>query len=253
MDVMSDNRNTVGVSTQGDDAQRGRILTRREALVLLGSAGVLALRRPTLAGAEELAGCVVRPQQTEGPYFIDELLNRRDIRSDPSDGTTRPGAQLDLTFRVSRLAVGACSPLAGAVVDLWHCDHLGVYSDVKDPHFDSRGKKFLRGYQTTDGDGIARFTTIYPGWYPGRTVHQHFKIRSAPSAARGFEFVSQLYFEDGLTDQVHSKPPYSAKGQRRMRNAHDGIFARGGSNLVLNVVSRDSGYRASFAVALQNA
>src|SRR5262249_24919601 len=151
-----------------------------------------------------LPSCIARPQQTEGPYFIDERLNRSDIRSDPTDGSVKPGTPLDLTFRVARLASQACMPLAGAVVDVWHCDHLCAYCDLEDPRFDPVGKKFLRGYQVTDSDGGARFTTIYPGWYPGRAVHIHFKIRSGPSSKRGFDFTSQLYFDDALTDRVHA-------------------------------------------------
>ena len=84
-------------------------------------------------------------------------------------------------------------------------------SDVTDPSFNSVGKKFLRGHQMTDAAGVARFTTIYPGWYPGRTVHIHFKIRTEPAAARGYEFASQLYFDDALTDRVHARDPIRPK------------------------------------------
>ena len=148
--------------------------------------------------------------------------------------------------------VKACAPLAGAVVDLWHCDHRGVYSDVRDPDFNTVGKKFLRGYQVTDSAGVARFTTIYPGWYSGRTVHAHFKVRSAPSATPGFDFTSQLYFDDALTDEVYARKPYTEKGPRNQRNAGDGIFARGGSRLLPPVVRRGDGYAATFEVALQS-
>ena len=169
-----------------DDAPEGRILTRRETLALLGSSSLFLLSRGALrAAAPATPGCIARPEQTEGPYFVDEALDRSDIRSDPADGSVTPGARLDLTLNVSRIAKGACVPLAGAIVDLWHCDALGVYSDVRDPHFDTTGKKFLRGFQATDTNGAARFTTIYPGWYPGRAVHIHFKVRTAPKKAAG--------------------------------------------------------------------
>jgi protocatechuate 3,4-dioxygenase beta subunit len=184
---------------------------------------------------------------------VDESLNRSDIRSDPSDGSVKPGARLDLAFKVSRLFGDGCAPLAGALVDVWHCDHLGVYSDVEDPDFNTVGKKFLRGYQATGPDGVARFTTIYPGWYHGRTVHVHFKIRSAPSRTPGFEFVSQLYFDDTLTDEVHSRPPYAAKGRRNRRNSDDGIFSRGGSQLLLSPARTEQGYAAPFEIAIQDA
>jgi protocatechuate 3,4-dioxygenase beta subunit len=104
----------------------------------------------------------------------------------------------------------------------------------------------------TDGDGLARFTTIYPGWYEGRTVHIHFKIRSAAGGGRAHEFTSQLFFDDALTDEVHSRPPYTARGGRgRLRNARDGIYRDAGAQLVLAVAPAAFGYAASFDLALE--
>jgi hypothetical protein len=103
----------------------------------------------------------------------------------------------------------------------------------------------------TDARGEARFITLYPGWYPGRTVHIHFKIRTAPVAKRSFEFISQLYFDDHMTDLVHRAPPYAANGPRTVRNHHDWIFLRGGDRLMLAPMSVASGYEASFPISLQ--
>ncbi len=238
-----------------DDRPRGYVLSRREVIALLGAGAyaVLSGPRPTRAQgpATRSSPCVVRPEQTEGPYFVDELLHRADLRTDPTDGTTRPGAPLDLTILVSRLAGERCQPLAGVQVDVWQCDHLGVYSDVEDPSFSTVGKKFLRGYQVTDEQGRAHFTTIYPGWYRGRTVHIHFKVRSPRTQRPGFEFTSQLYFDDALTDRVHATSPYAERGTRTTRNERDGIYRRGGSQLLLAVVPQDAGYAGTFEVALQ--
>lgn len=238
-----------------DDRARGYVLSRRDVVTLLGAAGyaVLAGPRPTRAQgqATSSAPCVVRPEQTEGPYFVDELLHRADLRTDPSDGTTKPGAPLDLTILVSRLAGERCQQLAGVQVDVWQCDHLGVYSDVQDPSFSTVGKKFLRGYQVTDDQGRARFTTIYPGWYRGRTVHIHFKLRSPATQRPGFEFTSQLYFDDALTDRVLATSPYAERGSRTTRNSADGIYRRGGSQLLLALVPQGGGYAGTFHVALQ--
>lgn len=242
-----------------DDIPIGRVLSRREALAFLGATGALLFLGCSESSAtssdtgDTSSSCVVRPELMEGPYYVDEELLRSDIRSDPSDGTIRPGALLALTFNVSRAAANACSPLAGAIVDLWHCDALGVYSDVLDPSFNTSGKKFLRGYQVTGSDGVARFTTIYPGWYQGRAVHIHFKIRSAASAASAYEFTSQLFFDDSLTDQVHATEPYASKGQRTLRNSGDGIYTSGGSQLVLDVTGTADGYAATFNIALDTA
>ncbi len=233
----------------------GRLLSRREIVLMLGSsaawlmAGSLIPRR-ALSGMLE-PSCVVRPEQTEGPYFVDERLNRSDIRSDPTDGRVKPGTPLALTLLVSRLNAGDCQPLPSAQVDIWHCDALGVYSDVQDPGFNTIGQKFLRGYQVTDARGEARFLTVYPGWYAGRTIHIHFKIRTAPVAQRSFEFTSQLYFDDRLTDRVHTDPPYASNGQRTARNQHDWIFRRGGDRLMLAPTATADGYAASFAIGLQ--
>jgi protocatechuate 3,4-dioxygenase beta subunit len=236
-------------------------LSRREALGLLGVgvAAILAGRSSAKAGfafiesadAAMVPSCVVRPEQTEGPYFIDEKLNRSDIRSEPSDGSVKPGVPLRVAFHVSRVSGSSCSPLSGAVVDLWQCDALGLYSDVRDARFDTRGKKFLRGYQTTDANGVAEFLTIYPGWYPGRTVHIHFKIRNEPTSQRAQEFTSQLYFDESITDQVFQQAPYNSKGSRRTTNDADSIFRRGGKQLILAVTKDAQGYAAKFGIGLQ--
>lgn len=240
-----------------DDTPIGRVLTRREALTILGASG-FALLAGNSAGQGRRAGphpvvpsCVARPEQTEGPYFVDERLNRSDLRSDPSDGVLKPGVPLALALAISRIRGRDCIPLPGAQVDLWHCDADGIYSDVTDPDFRTVGHKFLRGYQRTDARGTVRFTTIYPGWYPGRTVHIHFKIRTAPSSSKTFAFTSQLYFDDALTDRVHALAPYAARGPRTMRNDGDRIFRDGGSQLMLAPTANRDGYVANFALGLQ--
>ena len=233
----------------------GHLLSRREVVLLLGGSAAYLMAgnlipRWAVAGSQD-PSCVVRPEQTEGPYFVDERLNRSDIRIDPTDGQVKPGTPLALTLVVSRLDAGDCLPLPGAQVDIWHCDAMGVYSDVRDPDFNTIGRKFLRGYQVTDARGEVRFVTVYPGWYPGRTIHIHFKIRTAPAAQRRFEFTSQLYFDDGLTDRVHAEPPYVSNGQRTARNQHDWIFRRGGDRLMLAPTATADGHAASFAIGLQ--
>ena len=261
-----------------DDRLMGQILSRREALAVLGATGAAVLvgcapggsepepatTAPTQPlsstgteaaiaepAADTLPTCVVRPEMTEGPYFMDEQLNRSDIRSDPSDGSVVEGALLELTFQVSEVSNSVCNLLEGVFVDIWHCDALGVYSDAQDQGFNTVGQKFLRGYQLTDTKGIARFTTIYPGWYFSRAVHIHFKIRSELSANSSFEFTSQLFFDDALSDQVFAEEPYAGKGERTIRNADDGIFQQGGSQLLLEVSQDASGYAANFDIGLQ--
>lgn len=223
--------------------------SRREALTLLGTAGYSLLGGVVPARGREAApgatGCVVRPEQTEGPFFVEEALERSDLRVDPSDGTVKPGTPLDLTLLISRLESGRCSPLPGVRVDLWHSDHLGEYSDVGS----TTGKKFLRGYQRSDGDGRVRFTTIYPGAYSGRAVHIHFKLRAPAGRQRTLAFTSQLYFDDALTDRVLATPPYGGLA-RRTRNASDGLYQRGGRALTLTLAPQGAGYAGAFGLAL---
>lgn len=273
-----------------DDKPVGRLLTRREMLVLLGTVSAAALVRcapgqsgsnaaktvtatsapattaPTATTAAATASataaataaaasvvipaCVVRPELTEGPYFVDGQLNRTDIRSDPATGVVSDGIPLALTFRVTEIT-DACVPLAGAMVDVWHCDVNGVYSGVQDPGFSTAGQQFLRGYQVTGENGIAQFTTIYPGWYPGRTVHVHFKIRSAAPANQTYEFTSQLFFDDAFTDQVYQLPPYNTRGARNPRNEGDGIYGQSAGLLTLDVTGSADGYAAVFDIGLQ--
>ena len=202
--------------------------------------------------AANLPGCVVRPEQTEGPYFVDEKLNRSDIRADPSDKSIKPGVPLRVEFQVSRVAGAACTPLSGAIVDVWHCDAAGVYSGVRDDQFDSRGKKFLRGYQQTNANGNAEFLTIYPGWYEGRAVHIHFKIRAAGQGTRANEFTSQLYFDERVNDQVFTQAPYDRKRGRRVTNDADFLFRRGGKELLLAPEKNAQGYQAKFDIGLQS-
>jgi protocatechuate 3,4-dioxygenase beta subunit len=264
----------------GDDRQVGRILSRREAMTLLAAAAVAlpacapsgsgsqatatspataaggAANQPGAtapstthgtAGATQVAApsCIVKPALTEGPYFVDEKLNRSDIRTDPSDGSVTPGTPLTLAFRVARLGAAGCTAFSGATIDVWHCNAAGVYSDVSANN--TVGKKFLRGYQTTDAAGNATFTTIYPGWYQGRAVHIHFKIRTPD----GKDFTSQLFFDEALTDQVYARAPYSSRTGTRLKNTGDGIFDQGGNQLLLDVVPDGQGYATTFEIGLQ--
>lgn len=256
--------------SHNDDEPKGRLLSRREALMLFGgaSAAVLlgggmvrlvsaqsgsssatATATPAATGTA-VPACVVRPALTEGPYFIESELNRSDIRIEPSDESIKDGALLKLLFRVFDVSGGMCIPFEGAMVDVWHCDAEGVYSGVSDPGFDTSDLRFLRGYQITDENGEAAFTTIYPGWYSSRTVHIHFKIRTDPDSDEGTEFTSQLFFDDLFTDEVYKQAPYSARGQRDTLNRQDNIYAGSEGLLTLDVQEDEDGYTAAFGIGL---
>jgi len=253
-----------------------RRLTRREVLGLMAAAGAVAVvgcgddeeapgqvaapATVVAPGATATTGasptvepsalaCVVSPEMTEGPYFVDEMLNRSDIRADPSDGSEAEGIPLALTLNLYQVNGEACTPLSGAHVDVWHCDASGLYSDVEAN--DTVGKKFLRGYQLTDDSGAARFTTIYPGWYMGRSVHIHFKVRTDPASASGYEFTSQLFFDEAVTDQVHAQAPYSSRGTRDTLNANDMVYAGGGDQMLLPLTQDGQGYAGAISIGVQ--
>jgi protocatechuate 3,4-dioxygenase beta subunit len=240
-----------------DDPLEGS-MSRRRMLAVLGLTGMnmLAGYSPPVSAARDAKyrtlSCVVTPQQTEGPYFVDERLRRGDIRSDPSDGSVKEGLPLTLEIGVFTVNKTGCTPLSGAMVDIWQCDARGVYSDVVDEGFNTIGKKFLRGYQVSGADGRVRFVTIYPGWYPGRTPHIHFKIRTGAGYAQSHEFTSQFYFDDKTSDAVYTRAPYAGRAERRSRtrNEEDGIFRHGGNQLMLALTEKEGGYFAQFDVGL---
>ncbi|MGR7025628.1 dioxygenase family protein [Geodermatophilus sp. URMC 62] len=177
------------------------------------------------------AACVLTPDTIAGPTWFDAHAVRSDVR----DG--RPGVPLDLAFRVIRLP--ACAPVPGAVVDLWQCDALGVYSGFAgaepgqggspggtDEYGDAQaaateGTAFLRGTQVTGPDGVVTFATVYPGWYPTRTVHLHLKVHLDRSTV----LTTQLFFDDAVTDAVHGgADPYRRHPGRDTRNDTDAFY-----------------------------
>lgn len=244
---------------RNDDDMVGRILTRREIVQLLGVGGAALASGQVMPfwslsaaaagqGAAMGPGCVVKPEQTEGPYFVDQQLVRSDIRAEPSTGVARPGVPLALALTVFDVSNGQCRPLPDATVDVWHCDAQGVYSGVTDPGFDTAGQRFLRGVQTTDASGLARFATIHPGWYQGRAIHIHFKVRTQ-AAGSPWEFTSQWYFDEALNDRILANSVYAKTGNRTT-NANDGIFRNGGDQLLLAPTAAGDGHAATYGIGL---
>ena len=184
----------------------------------------------TTTGFGDSSSCTLTPEMTEGPYYFDADSIRSDIRDE------REGATLRLAIRVRD---SECKPLPDAVVDIWHCDALGEYSTSDAP--------FLRGAQVTNRDGIVEFTTIYPGWYQGRTVHIHAKVHLDGSTV----LTTQLFFDDGVTAAVYGREPYTRHTGREVLNADDGIFDEA---LLLDVSRAGDAYDAtiSFDVALRS-
>ena len=162
--------------------------------------------------------CMITPETTEGPYYFDPSLERVDI----TEG--HPGVPASIQLQVVDVA---CKPASGARVDIWHCDAAGLYSGYAgqgdDQQTSTVGKTFLRGTQFTDASGVAAFTSIYPGWYRGRTTHIHFKV----FLNKVDVLTGQIFFPDALSQFIYERvPPYARKAARDTLNAGDGIAAQ---------------------------
>jgi protocatechuate 3,4-dioxygenase beta subunit len=215
-------------------------ITRRGLLVRLGgllaaAAGIGAWRTGS-ARAASTVSCVLTPEQTEGPYYIAGEKLRRNI----TEG--RPGTRLDLHLAV--VDAETCRPIKGAAVDIWHADAAGTYSGFG---AGASSRTFMRGIQKTDGNGLAVFQTVYPGWYQGRTVHIHVKVHVGGNVVH----TGQLYFSDTLTDAVYRRTPYSRRPNRDTRNANDGIYQNGGKQSTLTLRRKETGYVGTITMGVR--
>jgi protocatechuate 3,4-dioxygenase beta subunit len=211
-------------------------LTRRSILRLAGLAaasfGAGAWKAEEAEGGGPAAvesgavTCVLTPELTEGPYYIPNEKLRRNI-TDGHHGTA-------LILQLAVVDASTCKPIKGASVDIWHADAAGNYSGFGA----GRGSRtFMRGIQKTDARGIATFRTVYPGWYPGRSVHIHVKVHVRGNVV----YTGQLFFSDTLTDRVYRNAPYNKRPSRTTRNASDSIFVNGGRKSMLSVRRRSAG------------
>jgi protocatechuate 3,4-dioxygenase beta subunit len=219
--------------------------TRRASLARIGGLVAAAAGGKALLGKDAAAGnravetgavqCVLTPELTEGPYFIAGEKVRRDVREG------HPGTLLDL--RLTVLNASTCKPISGAAVDIWHADAAGNYSGFG---AGAGSRTFLRGIQKTDANGLARFTTIYPGWYAGRAVHIHVKVHVGGRVVH----TGQLFFPDALTQTVYKARPYAARGNPDVPNAGDSIFVNGGKRGMLSLRKASAGYIGSLAMGV---
>jgi len=189
-----------------------------------------------LAVSSGAVACVLTPELTEGPYYVAGERLRRDITGG------KHGAPLEL--RLGVVNASTCKPIAGAAVDVWHCDALGVYSGAV---ANNPGTNFLRGVQRTNAKGVATFETIYPGWYPGRAVHVHVKVHIGGSVVH----TGQLFFQAAVTNAVYREEPYRSHGTTPdTSNPADAIFRNGGARGMLALTRRGAGYVGSVAMGV---
>ena len=229
-----------------------RVIDRRRALGLIAATatgGVFIsasafLRSQPAAAANLITGagvCAIMPETTAGPFYFDPALQRTDI----TEG--RPGVPLRLRIQV---VDAGCKPIGGARVDIWHCDAQGIYSGYPQQlgGLDTTGETFLRGTMLAGDDGIAEFTTIYPGWYPGRTPHIHFK--AFPDQAR--VLTGQLFFPDDISREIYGTvAPYNDRDAGQMTPTdRDGIARRAGETAHAKLARAGETLEAALVVAV---
>ena len=208
----------------------------------------------------EQVTCLLTPEQTEGPFFISSP-RRSDIREDR--------AGLPLTLQIQIEDAESCTPMEGAVVEIWHCDAEGRYSgypeDLSRRPLDTllflngqshvepfNGKTYLRGAQATDPEGLLTFQTIFPGWYEPRVTHIHVKVLIAGRS----ELTTQLYFPDSLAREVYAThPDYVAHGVSPYHHGNDGVLGSSpdGSGLLIHPVEGADGLSGFVKLAIQRA
>jgi protocatechuate 3,4-dioxygenase beta subunit len=220
-------------------------LRRREALIALGAGvgaltGIKALRDLTTATPEALAasGCVLQREVTEGPYYLDLNLVRRNIKGD------RKGTPLTMRFVV--VNASTCKPLPGAKVEVWHADAAGTYSGVA-----GQSGNYLRGVQIADRAGRVRFDSIFPGWYRGRTPHVHMKV----SVGGNEVHTGQVFFRQAVQRNVYRQGAYASRGLADTTNASDSIYRQAGAQALMSLTRRGSliasGYTGRLTVGVR--
>ena len=211
-------------------------LNRREALLAAGATGlgaalgVRGLLSPRDAAA---ASCLLQREVTEGPYYLDLDLVRRNIKGG------RTGTPLTLRFQV--VDATTCKPIRNAAVEIWHTDAEGEYSGVE-----GNGGTWLRGIQRTGASGRVRFETIFPGWYRGRTPHIHMKVFVSGDEVH----TGQVFFRRAATRAVYGQGRYAARGQADMTNREDMIYREAGSRALLDLRRKGSRIAAGYTGSL---
>jgi len=227
---------------------KSRKVSRRQALGTMGAASAALVlgcggspSAPSAASAAPESSstngsCAVTPTETAGPFPSLNNLFRSDIREGKS------GTLLTLTIKVVNSNAG-CAAVPNADVEIWHVDAAGQYSE----YGSQAAQTYLRGIQTTNGNGEVTFTTIYPGWYQGRATHIHAEVTIGGVSRK----VAQIAFPEAVNDAVHTSGVYASRGKNPMTNLADGIFADSlASELVVPTGGAASGYAVHFQVAI---
>jgi protocatechuate 3,4-dioxygenase beta subunit len=222
------------------DHQRRHLLRALALAPVSAAAPAWAQQAADDAGLIAANVCMLAPETTAGPFYLDPALVRSNITE------RRPGVPMVVALQV---VTADCVGVEGARVDVWHCDADGNYSGfARQGSADTAGLTFLRGTQFTGSGGVARFDTIYPGWYRGRTTHLHYKVILDDRTV----LTSQIFLPDAVSQRVYaSAAPYSTRaGERRVFNDNDAIAARAGAGAFATIRQRPEGYAAARVVGI---
>jgi protocatechuate 3,4-dioxygenase beta subunit len=212
-----------------------------------GGTDLITVGYPDSSVFASLGACSLSltPGTTEGPCYFST-----DTGEDISQGSTGLPMQLCL-----QLVDATCSPLAGYVIEVWHCDTRGVYSGDTSGSDDAdrfaggfctagddeaESSTYFRGQLTTDADGRVNFKTCFPGWYGGRTIHIHFAVSDPDGTSR---VISQFCFTDEMCDEIcttHDR--YADRGAQDtpLAGGTDTVFPRSGYEEYLLATERNS-------------
>lgn len=206
----------------------------------------------TSSGSTSTGSCTVSPTETEGPFPTKDpsSLVKTDIRSD------RTGIQLDIQITIQNKN-NSCAALEGAIVDIWHCDKDGNYSEYGGTSMQSTNYTsvhFLRGRQTSNSNGVVAFTTIFPGWYTSRATHIHVHIYN--SSGRSL-LVTQIAFPEGTDSAVAQVNAASSAGYTKgmsgyTYNKNDNVFSDDTAGIEIATVtgSVSAGYKLTHTIAV---
>jgi protocatechuate 3,4-dioxygenase beta subunit len=274
-------------ATERKETDVERQLTRRQALGAAAGAGaalvasgglggVLARLGASPASAAIAACATLTPSMTEGPYWVDEALRRSDVRANTATSSSNAGAAqagVPLTLKIAVLdGDNGCVPYNGAHVDIWHANAYGLYSDESGQMTgggtssgNTAGQNFLRGYQVTGVDagvgaspvdGQVGFRTIWPGWYNGRAIHIHVRVRAYDaSGAVATNYTTQIFFSDADNKTVLTgAAPYSSRSPQDdpTSNETDNVLTSSAraTNIAPVTGSVSDGFATTFTIVL---
>ncbi len=192
--------------------------------------------------------CAVTASETAGPFPTKVPGNfvRKDIRDD------RTGVAMTMAITIKNTN-NSCAALAGAIVDVWHCDKDGYYSEYGGSGMQPvnlTSVDFLRGRQTTDASGLVSFTSIFPGWYSGRAPHIHVHVYNAAGKSL---LVTQIAFAYDIANTVYTTAQSYGytKGAQDTRNERDNVFSDGVTNELATVSgSISAGYTLTHTIVV---